>query len=115
MLAALLGDPAGLFKVAMAESLLALPAVIAGIVDSRELFMDGFVEFDSSRLNVFFQEIVDRDDFVFLEDFRIPVLQTKPGRIVGVPSLGQEKRLALQSLQVFNDAADQFLHRLVIP
>jgi hypothetical protein len=87
VLAALLSDPTGLFKIAMAESLLALPAVIAGIVDGRELFMDGFVNLDSSRLNIFFQEIVDRHNFVFLENFWKPVLQTKPGRIVGMPSL----------------------------
>jgi len=87
MLAALLGDPSRFFKIPVAESLLAFPAVIAGIMDGREFFMDGFVDLDSSRLNVFFQEIVDGNDFVFLEDFGIPSLQTKPGRIVGVPSL----------------------------
>jgi hypothetical protein len=88
VLAALLGDPPGFFKIAVAECLLALSAVVAGIVDGREFFVDGFIQFDPSRLNVFFQEIMDRDDFVFLEDFGIPVLQTKPGRIVSVPSLG---------------------------
>ncbi len=115
MLAALLGDPSRLFKVAVAEGLLAFPAVVARVVDGREFFMDGFVKLDSSRLNVFLEEIVDGNDFVFLENFGIPILQTKPGRIVGVPSLGQEERLALQSLQVFNDAAYKFFHRLVIP
>jgi hypothetical protein len=54
----------------------------------RQFFMDGFVQFDSSRFNVFFEKIMNRDDFVFLENFGIPVLQTKPGRIVGVASLG---------------------------
>jgi hypothetical protein len=53
----------------------------------REFLVNGFIQFDSSRFDVFFQEIVDRDDFVFLENFGIPVLQTKPGRIVGMPSL----------------------------
>jgi hypothetical protein len=87
MLAALLGDPSRLFKIAVAECLLALPSVIARVMHGGEFFMDGFVQLDSSRLDVFFQKVVDRDDFVFLENFGIPVLQTKPGRIVGVPSL----------------------------
>jgi hypothetical protein len=87
MLAALLGDPSRLFKIAVAESLLALPAVIAWVVDGCELFMDGFIKFDSCRLNVFFQEIVHRHNFAFFENFGVPVLQTKPGRIVGMPSL----------------------------
>jgi len=87
MLAALLGDPPGFFEIAVAESLLALPPVIAGIMNGREFFVDGVVQFDSSCFDVFFQEVVDRDDFVFFEDFGIPSLQTKPGRIVGVPSL----------------------------
>jgi hypothetical protein len=86
--AALLNDPSRLLEIAVAESLLALAAVIAGIMDSREVFVDGFIQLDSSRLYVFLQEIVDRDDFVFLENFGKPVLQTKPGRIVGMASLG---------------------------
>jgi hypothetical protein len=115
MLAALLGDPPRFFKIAVAESLLAFPAVIAGIMDGREFLVDGFIQFDSSRLDVFFQEIVDGNDLVFLEDFGIPSLQTKPGRIIGMPSLGQQERLALQSLQVFDDAAHKSFHGLVIP
>jgi len=43
MLAALLGDPPGLFKVAMAESLLAFPSVVARVMDSREFFVNCFV------------------------------------------------------------------------
>jgi hypothetical protein len=77
--------------------------------------VDGFIQFDSSRLDVFFQEIVDRYDLVFLENFGKPVLQTKPGRIVGVASLGQKERLTLQPLHVLDDAAHQSFHGLVIP
>ncbi len=50
--------------------------------------MNAFVELDPARLDIFLQEIVDRDYLVLLEDFGIPVLQTKPGRIIGMPSLG---------------------------
>jgi hypothetical protein len=59
VLAALLGDPPRFFKIAVAESLLALPAVVARVVDGREFFVNSFIQFDSSRLDVFFQEIVD--------------------------------------------------------
>ena len=85
--AALLRDPPRLFKVAVAESLLAFPAVVARVMHGREFLVNRFVQLDSSRLDVFFQEIMDRDDLVFLENFWKPVLQTKPGRIVGVASL----------------------------
>ena len=88
LLAALLNDPARLFKVPVAKSFLTLAAVIAGIVNGCEFLVNSFIQFDSSRLDVFFQEIMDRDDLVFLENFGKPVLQTKPGRIVGVASLG---------------------------
>ena len=83
-------------------------------MDGREFFVDAFIEFDSSRLDVFFKEIVDRDDLVFLENFGKPILQTKPGRIVGVASLGQKERLALQPFHVLDDAAYQSFHGLVI-
>jgi hypothetical protein len=43
----------------VAESLLALPAVVARVVDGREFFVNSFIQFDPSRLDVFFQEIVD--------------------------------------------------------
>jgi hypothetical protein len=66
MLAALLHNPARFFKVAVTESLLALPSVIAGVMDRGELFMNGFIQFYSSCLNVFLQKVVDRDDLVFL-------------------------------------------------
>jgi hypothetical protein len=55
VLAALLDDPAGLFEVAMTESLLTLAAVIAGVVNGRELLMLGFIYLDSSCLDVLLQ------------------------------------------------------------
>jgi len=48
--------------------------------------MLGFVHLDAPGLDVFLEEIVNAqelDAFIFE-----PLLQTKPGRIVGVPSLG---------------------------
>jgi hypothetical protein len=50
--------------------------------------MDRLVEFDPACFDVLFQKIMDRDDLVLLKYLRIPVLQTKPGRIVGMASLG---------------------------
>jgi hypothetical protein len=43
MLAALLCDPPRLFKVAVAESLLAFPAVVAWVMHGREFLVNGFV------------------------------------------------------------------------
>ena len=43
-----------------------------------------------------------------------PFLQTKPGRIVCVPSLGQDEILALQFLVVLDNPPDDRLHGFVI-
>ena len=69
-----------------------------------QLLVNRFVHLDPPGLDVLLEKIVDRNHPVFLEDFGVPVLQTKPGRIVGVPSLRQEKGLALQPLQVLHNA-----------
>jgi len=85
-LAALLRDPTGFLVITMAEHPLTLTAVVAGIMNGSQLVMDGFIQLDTSFLDVFFQEIVNAkklDAFVGK-----PFLQTKPGRIVCVPSLG---------------------------
>jgi hypothetical protein len=70
------------------KGLLALSAIVAGVVKRGKCFVFALVDLDSPGLDVLLQEIVDRDDLVLLQDFRVPVLQTKPGRIIGVPSLG---------------------------
>jgi hypothetical protein len=47
--------------------------------------MAGLIQLDAPALDVFLEEVVDAQelDALILE----PLLQTKPGRIVGVPSL----------------------------
>jgi hypothetical protein len=59
VLATLLDDPAGFFEIAMAKSLLTLAAVIAGIVNGREFLVLGFIDLDSSCLDVLLQEVMD--------------------------------------------------------
>ena len=72
--------------------------------------MNRFINFDSPCLDIFFQEIMDRDHFVLVKYFGIPILQTKPGRIIGMASFGQQERLALQPLHMFNYSANKGLH-----
>jgi hypothetical protein len=51
-----------------------------------QVMVDGLVELDASLFNVHFEEFMDVKELdVFMS---IPFLQTKPGRIVGVPSFG---------------------------
>ena len=59
VLAALLDDPAWLFEIAMTESLLTLAAVVAGVVKRRELLMPGFIDLDSSCLDILLQKVMD--------------------------------------------------------
>jgi hypothetical protein len=59
VLAALLDNPAGFFKIPMTKSLLTLAAVIAGIVKGREFLVPGFIDPDSSCLDVLLQEIMN--------------------------------------------------------
>jgi hypothetical protein len=55
-----------------------------------EFFVNGFIEFDPSGFNVLFQEFMNGYDSDFVEYFRKPRLQTKPGREVSVASFGEE-------------------------
>ena len=74
--------------------------------------MDRFIDLDSPFLDILFEEIVDADE---LDAFiRIPFFETKPGRIVGVPSLGQDEVLASQFLVIFYNPPDDFFHRFVV-
>jgi hypothetical protein len=70
----------------VAEGALALPRVVARVVVGGELGMPGLIELDASGLDVFLEKVVNAQepDALILE----PLLQTKPGRIIGVPSLG---------------------------
>jgi hypothetical protein len=112
ILTALLCYPARFFVVAVAEHPLAFTPVVAGIMIGCQLMVDRLVELDTPFFNVLLQEIVDAEELnAFI---RIPFLQTKPGRIVGVPSFGQDEIFALHLFVVLDDSADNLLHRLVI-
>jgi len=69
----------------VAEGALALPRVVARVVVGGELGMAGLIQLDAPGLDVFLEKVVNAQelDALILE----PLLQTKPGRIVGVPSL----------------------------
>jgi len=74
--------------------------------------MDRFIQLDTALFDVLFEQIVNAeklDTFVC-----IPFLQTKPGRIVSVPSFGQDEVLALEIFVVLDDTTDNFFHRFVI-
>ena len=111
---ALLCNPSGFLKIAVAEGLGALAAVITRVMYGGKLFVYGFIYLYPARFNVLFQKIVYRDNLVLIESFGEPCLQTKPGRIIGVPSFGQEERLAVQPLHVIHDPPHQGLHGLII-
>jgi len=70
----------------VAEGALALPRVVARVVVGGELGMAGLIQLDAPGLDVFLEKVVNAQelDALILE----PLLQTKPGRIIGVPSLG---------------------------
>jgi hypothetical protein len=55
----LLDDPSRFFEVAVAESFLPFPAVVARIMVCGQLLVDGFIQFDFSRFDILFQEIMD--------------------------------------------------------
>jgi hypothetical protein len=70
----------------MPESPFTLPCIVAGIVIRGELMVDGLIDLDTAFVEILLQEIVNAEE---LDTFiGIPFLQTKPGRIVGVASLG---------------------------
>jgi hypothetical protein len=69
----------------VAEGALALPPVVTRVVVGGELGMAGSIQLDAPALDVFLEQVVNAQelDALILE----PLLQTKPGRIVGVASL----------------------------
>ena len=74
--------------------------------------MDRFVYLDASFFNILLEQVVDADKLnAFI---RIPFLQTKPGRLVSVPSFGQDEVLAFELLVVFDDTTNHFFHGFVI-
>jgi hypothetical protein len=84
--AALLRYPTGFLVITMAEHPLALAAVVTGIVNGGQFVMDGLIQLDTPFFDVFLQKIMNAKKLdVFVGK---PLLQTKPGRIVCVPSLG---------------------------
>ena len=105
---ALLCDPPGLLVVSVPERPLALAAVIAGIVVCGQLAVDRLVELDSPFLYILLQQIEDAEKLDAL--IGIPFLQTKPGRIVGVSSLGQDKVFALHFLVILHNPPDDCFH-----
>jgi hypothetical protein len=51
-----------------------------------QVVVDRLIDLDPPFFDILFQKIVDTEELdVFI---RIPFLQTKPGRIVSMPSLG---------------------------
>lgn len=87
--ATLLGHPTRFFVISVAESALTLTAIIAGVMEGRQFFMDGFVYLDAAFFYIFLQKIMNAyklNAFVC-----IPFLQTKPGRVIGVPSFRQDE------------------------
>ena len=108
ILAALLGYPAGFLIVTMAEHSFTLAAVVAGIMIGRQLMVDCLVKFNAAFFDVLFQKVMNGKKFNAL--IRIPFLQTKPGRIVGVASFGQDEVFALQFFVVFDYSSDYLFH-----
>ena len=70
----------------MAEHALALAPVVARIVVGGEVMVDRLVDLDTPFLDVLFEQIVHAQKLDTL--IGKPILQTKPGRIVGVASFG---------------------------
>jgi hypothetical protein len=70
----------------VAEHALALASVIAWIVVGSQVVVDRLVELDAPFFDILLQQIENAEELnVFVG---IPFLQTKPGRVVSVPSLG---------------------------
>lgn len=110
--AALLRNPPGFLVITLAESAFTFPAVITRVVEGSKVLMDRFINLDSPLLDILFEQIVDADELdVFI---RIPFFETKPGRIVGVPSLWQDEILAPQFFVILYNPPDDCFHRFVV-
>jgi hypothetical protein len=73
---------------------LGLAHVIAGIVDRDGMVVDRGIELDPLFVDVLLEELLDGNDLELSESFRKPFCEPDPGRIVGVPSFGEQKGFA---------------------
>jgi hypothetical protein len=86
VLTALLGHPSGLIIIPLAKHTLAFASVVARIMVGGQFVMLRLVELNSTLFNIHLEEFVNVDElYIFVG---IPFFETKPGRIVGVSSLG---------------------------
>jgi hypothetical protein len=70
----------------MAKGTLALAGVVARVVISGQVMVNALVKLDTTFFDVFLEQVVNAEKLDAL--IGKPILQTKPGRIVGVASFG---------------------------
>jgi hypothetical protein len=68
----------------MTKHSFALASVIAWVVVRGQFMMDRLIDLDPTFFDVFLEQVVNADELNAL--IGEPILQTKPGRIVGVAS-----------------------------
>jgi hypothetical protein len=70
----------------VSERTLSLSAIVAGIMEGGQFMVNGFIHLDATFFQILLEQIVNAEE---LDTFiGIPFLQTKPGRIICVPSFG---------------------------
>jgi hypothetical protein len=111
---ALIQNPSGFFKKAVAEMLLGLSSIIAWIMVGCELCKSGSVQLNTTFFDVLYQQIKYRNKSEFGQCFRIICFKTRPGRKVRVASLGPEKVFDLKLFHLFYNPAGHHLHGVII-
>ncbi len=76
--------------------------------------MDTWIYVDPLVLEVLHEKVKNRIDLDLFQEFWEPLGQPEPGCKIGVTSLRQQERLAVQTLHVVHNPADNGLHCLVI-
>jgi hypothetical protein len=83
------------------EGPLALAPIVAPVMIGGQFRVFRFVQLDAVGFNVFFEEIMNAQKLDTLVSK--PILQTKPGRKVGVASLRQEQILTFKFFVVLHN------------
>jgi hypothetical protein len=111
---ALIQNPAGFIKKAVAETLLSPSSIIAWIMIGGKFRKSGSVQMDTTFFNVLYQQIKNRHKFEFGQCFRIICFKTRPGRKIGMPSFGPEKGFDLKLFHLLHDPAGHDLHGIIV-
>ena len=112
---ALIQNPARLLVIAVSEQFLRFATVIAGIVVCDQQIVSVFVQPDALFGDVMDQQIEYGGCPDLLQQAGVVFFQTKPGRKIGMASLGPQEVFDVKHRQLLDQPVQHHPHGLIVP